>query len=157
MKTTVVEIECVGWNSRDRIELGNCHVKSIEVEIDHVNRIIQLNEYGPMPLVGLTTENKINYCKFEVFDDALGWYRRKIQTSPAKEECKFFQVQNGQLTVLGNFKDLTNHNTLGYFYGIVESHYSQYCSTYRIQARSASWRATKYYDWYNSVEKVKRR
>ena len=151
MKTVTIGIECVGRHSRFEIEFGNCLVKSIEVEIDHVSKIIQANEYGPMPLVEVTRKDKINYCKFEVFDDAFGYYTRKIQTRPAKKEHKLFRVQNGQLSILGDFKDLGSN----YFYGLMESYYSHYCSIYRKQARSSGWYSTKYKDWYKSVKQVK--
>jgi|ERR1035437_893621 hypothetical protein len=129
MNTTTVEIVCVGSFSNNYIH-ESCRINSIEVTIDHLGKEIRLDEYPSLPIVEFTRKDRVNYCKFEILDDAFGWYRRPIQTKPYKVEKKWFKVENGNLIVLGDLPK-------PHFQGILDDFYSEYKNIYRIHYYSS--------------------
>ena len=76
-------------------------------------------------MVAFSRKNRVSYCKFEILDNAFGWYNRTIQTKPRKVEKKWFKIDNGNMIVLG---DLPKPD---HWAGILDNYYSEYKNIYR--------------------------
>ena len=81
--------------------MAQCQVTVITETIDHARKSILL--YQTVILVrSFRTIDKVHYCLFEIPDGVICHYRRRIETTPGRNEGKFFRMDNGEYVELAD-------------------------------------------------------
>ena len=126
METTIIEIACPA-DANNAYVHDQCIVSGCDIQIDHEKKEITCNVYQSISMAGHTTENQVNYCKFEIPENAYCNYVRTIQAKPPVQERKWFRVENGEMIVLADVKGSLSPSFA------VEQFFGEYLKTYKVR------------------------
>lgn len=100
MKTTTLELECVG-NAGNGYINAQCLVLWFEVLVNEDQKKVRcISHY--LTMKDYRRKDRINYCRFDVPEGVICCYIRSVQTKPSKQESKWFRIDNAQVAILGD-------------------------------------------------------
>lgn len=97
---TSIELMCVG-NAGNGYINAQIFVAWFEVQIEEEKKHVEVIQHQ-IPIKNYRREGRVNFCEFDIPNDAVCFVRRHIQTRPNIEENRFFRIQDGQFSALAD-------------------------------------------------------
>jgi hypothetical protein len=121
MNTTTIELVCVGNDGNGYIK-AQCRVGWFEVALNEDERKVQFVDHF-IPMREYRRKNRVNYCRYEIPEGVICYYHRAIETKPRKEESRWFRVDDGKFTILGDIVGGTSSFAQVFLHQYVASRY----------------------------------
>jgi hypothetical protein len=100
METTNIELECVGNDGNGYIK-SQCTVYWFEVLVNDEKHEVECIQHI-LPMLDYRRKARINHCRYAIPEGVICYYNRSIRTNPRQEVGKWFRVDGGLVSILGD-------------------------------------------------------